>query len=331
MPQRLKIVFFGSDAIALPLLDWLAAEGASLGEIAAVFTQPNRPSGRGREIRPNAIKTWAAGRSLPVLQPDRIGPDDHRSLAAIEPDLGLVMAYGHILRDDFLAIPRLGMLNLHASLLPRYRGASPVQAAIASGDRQTGVTLMRIIRRLDAGPIADSEKVPILPLDTAAEVEARLAAACVPLLARALPQLGRGDLRFEPQDDGRASFCRKLAKEDGALDFSAPAAALAARINGLFPWPGCGTEVAGASLRIGLADVAPARAGAIPGEPGTVLGADADGLLVTSGAGVLRLRKFQRPGGRLLPAGEFLRGFPIPAGTRLASRPMSRLVESQPA
>jgi len=213
---------------------------------------------------------------------------------------------------------------LHTSLLPKYRGASPIQSAIASGERATGVTLMRIVRRLDAGPVADVEGVAIEALDTATDVEAKLGAACVPLLRRALPRLAAGALSFTPQDEAAATYCRKLAKEDGGLDLGAPARVLAARINGLFPWPGCAIEIAGQVVKLGLADVAATvEAGGTPGE---VLGHDADGLLVATGEGVLRLRRLQRPGGRLLPAAEFLRGFLVPAGSTLPSRAMPGLV-----
>jgi methionyl-tRNA formyltransferase len=321
----MRIAFLGSDAIALPLLEWLG-RGGGPAEVAAVFTQPDRPAGRGQKVAANAVKAWALARGLPVFQPERLGEAERGQLAATGADLALVLAYGHILREDFIGTPRLGTLNLHASLLPRYRGASPIQAAIASGDATTGVSLMRIVRRLDAGPVADAEPVPIGTLDTAREIEAKLALACGPLLARTLPRLARGELAFTEQDAALASYCRKLDKADGQLDLSAPASALAARINGLFPWPGCAVEVAGQSLRLGLADVAD---GGESGEPGLVLGADADGLLVATGAGRLRLRRLQRPGGRLLPAGEFLRGWPIPAGTRLASQAMTPLVEKR--
>ncbi len=320
------IVFFGSDTIALPLLKWLAGEGREFGRIQAVFTQPDRAAGRGQGVRPNGIKLWAEAHSLPVHQPERLGEPERRTLADLGPDLGLVMAYGHILRDEVISIPRLGMLNLHASLLPSYRGASPIQAAIASGDRETGVSLMRIVRRLDAGPVADRESVPIGARDTAADVEDRLSRACIPLLARALPVLARGALAFAEQDEKAASYCRKLVKEDGVLDFSAKAAALAARINGLFPWPGCSFPIAGAPIRVGLAEPAETAGGAVPG---TVLGTDAEGLLVATGEGAVRLLRLQRPGGRMLSAPEFLRGFPIPAGTVLPSAPMPPLVEKR--
>jgi methionyl-tRNA formyltransferase len=321
----MRIAFLGSDAMALPLLGWLGREGGP-DEVVGIFTQPDRPAGRGQQVRPNAVKAWALARGLPVFQPEKPGQEARRQFAGLGAEAGLVLAYGHILRDDFLAVPPRGVLNLHVSLLPRYRGASPVAAAIASGEAVTGVTLMRIVRQLDAGPVADAETVPIGPLDTAAEVEARLAEACVPLLARSLPKLGRGELSFTAQDPAAATYCRKLAKADGVLDFAAPAAVLAARINGLFPWPGCAAELAGEPLRIGLADTA---APSDPAPPGTVLGADADGLLVATGAGTLRLRRLQRPGGRLLAAGEFLRGRPIPPGTRFPSRPMPPLVEKR--
>jgi methionyl-tRNA formyltransferase len=238
-----------------------------------------------------------------------------------------VVAYGQILRDEFIAVPRLGTLNLHASLLPRYRGASPIQTAVASGDRQTGMTLMRIVRALDAGPVAGVERVVVSPLDTAAEVETKLAAAAVPLMARSLPLLEKGELTFVPQDDAAATYCRRLDKSDGVLDFTAPAAILAARINGLNPWPSVAIELGGLAVKLGLAE-AVEWSGA--GAPGTLIAPDAEGLLVATGAGILRLRRLQRPGGRMLDAPEFLRGFPLPADSVLASKPMPALVAGMP-
>jgi len=340
MTTPLRLVFLGSDAIARPLLDWLVSEvGRAQVEIVGVFTQPDRPVGRGQKITANEIKTWALARGLPVFQPEKITDEVRAQLAALAPDVSLVMAYGHILRDTFIATPRLGTLNLHTSLLPQFRGASPIQTAIASGQRQTGVTLMRIVRELDAGPLADVERVKIEPLDTALDIEAKLAAACVLLVARTLPRLAASALNFSAQDHSSATFCRRLEKGDGALDFVAPAAELAARINGLFPWPTCGTELNGQSVKLGLADVAPLSDAALTSSsapqsslvaPGTVLGVDAHGLLVATGAGVLRLRRLQRPGGRMLPAAEFLRGFPVASGTQIASMPMPALCGPSP-
>jgi methionyl-tRNA formyltransferase len=325
----LRIVFMGSDAIARPALDWLAGEGSKVGEVVGVFTQPDRPVGRGQQIRPNDIKVWAQAHDLPIFQPEKVGETERQQLADLEPDLTLVMAYGHILKQDVIDTPRLGTLNLHTSILPKYRGASPIQTATACGDKETGVTLMRMVRQLDAGPVADVERVAIAPRDTAAEVEAKLALACVPLLARCLPSIASGTQPFTVQAEAHVTFCRKLEKADGVLDFTQPAAVLAARINGLMPWPGCALEINGQVVKLGLADV-----GSLldyqPSEPGAVVGTDAEGLLIGTEQGVLRLLKLQRPGGKMLPAPEFLRGWPVAPGTRLPSRPMPPLVAKTP-
>ncbi len=326
MSEPLRLVFMGSDSIALPLLDWLAGEGSGIATLAAIVTGPDKAAGRGQAVRPNPVRAWAAGRGPAILQPDRLDDGVLAEIGAFRPDVSLVVAFGHILRDPFIALPRLGTLNLHASLLPRFRGASPIQSAIASGETETGMTLMRIIRALDAGPVADAEKVAISPLDTSLEVEARLAAAAVPLVRRLLPRLQRGELAFVAQSTESATYCRRLEKADGVLDFSAAAPVLAARVNGLFPWPGAVIDVAGSAVRLGLADAIEGDAG----RPGTVVGADASGLLVAAGRGTLRLRRMQRPGGRMLEAPEFLRGFPIPAGTVLASGAMPALVADAP-
>lgn len=327
MAEPLRLVFMGSDPVALPLLDWLVGEGSGLARIVGLFTGQDRPSGRGQAVRPNAVKEWCAGRPLAVYQPEKLDREAHAALAALRPDVALVVAYGRILADAFISVPRLGTLNLHASLLPKYRGASPIQAAVASGDRETGMTLMRIVRELDAGPVGDIERVPISPLDTASEVEARLARAAVPLAARALPLLASGSLSFAEQDRGRASFCRRLEKSDGVLDFSEPASVLSARINALHPWPSVAVDLGGTAVKLGLSD---AVEGGSQGAPGTVAGFDSDGLLVAAGSGILRIRRLQRPGGRMLPAPEFLRGFPVHAGTVIASHPMPSLVAAFP-
>jgi methionyl-tRNA formyltransferase len=333
MPVPLNLVFLGSDPIALPLLEWLAGEGSAVARVVAIFTQPDRPVGRGQKITANGIKTWALARGLPVYQPEKITADVLGQLSALSPDVSLVMAYGHILKQDFIDTPRLGTLNLHASLLPRYRGASPIQTAIANGEQETGVSLMRIVRQLDAGPVADVERVSIEPRDTALEIEQKLSVACVPLLARTLSHLSAGDLAFVEQDHAAATFCRRLVKEDGQLDFASSAAVLAARINGLFPWPACSFEFAGQPIKIGLADVSAASGDCHPSNTqpaGTVLGADAEGLLVTTGAGVLRCLRLQKPGGKMLPAAEFLRGAPIQEGLVLPSSTLSPLVGATP-
>jgi len=327
----LRLVFLGSDPIALPLLNWLhdSDEDRAVAQLVGVFTQPDRPVGRGQKITANAIKQWALARGLPVYQLEKLDGAALEVLSALRADLSLVMAYGHILRDEFIAAPKLGTLNLHASILPAYRGASPIQTAVANGEKETGLSLMRIVRELDAGPVADVERVPVAPLDTALDVEAKLAAACVLLLARNLPKLAKGELAFCEQEHAKATFCRRLEKSDGVLDFTRPATELAARINGLFPWPACAFQVGEKWIKCGLADVVTnveSGVGTQATESGKVLGADAEGLLISTGEGILRVRRLQRPGGQMLPAADFLRGNPLSAGAHLVSMPMPVLV-----
>jgi methionyl-tRNA formyltransferase len=315
----------GSDPIAIPLLDWLSGAGAYFGEVIAVFTQPDRRAGRGQKITPNAIKLWAQAHDLPVYQPDRLTSEIREELASLHADVSLVMAYGQILKQDFIDTPRLGTLNLHASLLPNYRGASPIQTAIASGEVETGISLMRIVRELDAGPVADIEKVIISKTDTALDIESNLSGACIPLLARNLPQLSLGQLVFIDQNASKASYCRRLTKNDGVLDFSESASKLAARINGLFPWPTCTAPMQDQIVKFGLADIVQGAAA-----PGLLVGTDEVGLLIGTGCNLLRIRRLQRPGGRMLSATDFIRGLPLEIGTQLPSVPMPNLVSDIP-
>ncbi|HLP07375.1 MAG TPA: methionyl-tRNA formyltransferase [Opitutaceae bacterium] len=323
----LRLVFLGSDAIARPLLDLLAGDARALVEIVAVFTQPDRPHGRGQKLQAGPIKEWALARGVPVFQPERLGPEDVARLHELRADLALVMAYGQLLKDDFLAAPRLGVFNLHTSLLPKYRGASPATAAIAGGDAETGVTFMRVVRKLDAGAIVDAARVPIGPHDTTGTLEAALGRAAAPLTLRCLEALRAGALASREQDETQVSYCRRLAKMDGVLDFSRPAAELARRVNALMPWPGCTLEIAGTPVKLGLAEAASRPPGVAPG---TVLAPEPDALAIAAGDGVLRLLQLQRPGGRMLPAADFLRGFAAPVGAVLASQPMPELVGPVP-
>ncbi len=319
----------GSDPIALPALEWLCANAADRVTVVGVFTQPDRPTGRGQKLTPNGIKLWAQERGLPVHQPEKLTTDAKAGLASLAPDAVLVMAYGHILRQDWLDLPPLGIWNLHASVLPALRGASPIQGAIVSGARVSGVSLMRMVLRLDAGPVLDIERTPIADDDTALDLEEKLARACVPLLERTLDAMLRPAPSVREQDDSAATFTRRLRKDDGRLDFSAPAATVARRINGLFPWPGTFFIFEGETIKVGLASAMPAEHGA-PAQPGTVLGERDAALAVATGEGVVGLRRLQRPGGRMLPAQEFLRGRAIVPGTVLASASMPPLVAPVP-
>ena len=327
MAHPLRLVFLGSDPIALPLLDYLGSGAEGFCEVVAVFTQPDRAVGRGQKVQFNAIKGWACARSLPVFQPEKLDDGVLCQLRDLKADVSMVFAYGHILKDPFIAAPRLGTLNLHTSLLPAYRGASPIQTAIACGETLTGVSLMRIVRALDAGPVADVERIAIGEDATGSDIEGQLARACVPLVARSLPRLQSGSLAFVEQDHGAATYCRRLAKEDGVIDFRKPANEIARRINGLNPWPGVSVGLGGTSLKFGRAVSLESDQAH---EPGVVLEADTSALRIGTGKGILRVLEIQRPGGRMLPAVEFLRGFPVPAGTCLPSAEMPCLRSATP-
>jgi methionyl-tRNA formyltransferase len=328
MSAPLRLVFLGSDALALPVLDSIADGPATPATVVGVYTQPDRPHGRGQRVEPGAIKQWAERRGIPIFQPERLGADDATGVRdRLRADVALVMAYGLLLKDDMLNAPRLGTFNVHTSILPRFRGASPVATAVASGVSETGVSFMRLVRKLDAGPVADCERVPVGPRDTAADVTGKLGAAAVPLVIRTVRSLEAGALAFREQEESAATYCRRLSKADGVLDFSQPARVIAARINGLFPWPGCSVVIGDATVKFGLAD---SEDEDDSGAPGMVLGLDNDAVRVATGAGVLRLLRIQRPGGRMLPATEFLRGFAIPGGTVLPSAPMPPLESGQP-
>lgn len=328
MSAPLRLVFLGSDALAVPTLDAIADGPASPATVVAVYTQPDRPHGRGQRTEPGPIKKWAERRGIPVFQPERLGTEDATGVCQrLRADVSLVMAYGLLLKEEMLVAPRLGTFNVHTSILPRFRGASPVATAVASGVGETGVSFMRLVRKLDAGPVADCERVPVGARDTAADVTAKLSAAAVPLVVRSLRALAAGALEQREQEEAAATYCRRLSKADGVLDFAHPARELAARINGLFPWPGCSVEIGGVAIKLGLAE---AEDGGETSAPGTILGADAESIRVATGSGVLRLLRLQRPGGRMLPAAEFVRGFGIAAGTALQSAPMPLLESDKP-
>jgi len=321
----MRLVFFGSDAIALPALEYLLwAEGV---ELAGVVSQPDRPAGRGRHLHKNAVSAWAVAKGVPLLQPEKPGSEEAEWLRYQRVDLALVMAYGHILRQSLLESVPHWMWNLHASLLPAFRGASPVESAIVSGAKETGVSLMRMVKKMDAGPVVGVEKVAILGSDTGPTLRARLAHACVPLLQRHLAGLGTAAVRPVEQNGALATYTRKLTKQDGQVDFTAPAAEVERRVRALAAWPGVAFEHGGQAIKIGAAAVV---AEADSAAAGTVLRAGTTGLDVATGAGVLRLLTLQRPGGRMMEVGEFLRGYPLAAGEILPSRPMAPLISPQP-
>ena len=323
-----KIAFMGSDPIALPVLNFLFEEAKSQVVLAGIFTQPDRRRGRGRQLQPNPVKQWTVQRKLPVLQPEKPREETVAWIQTQGVDLLLVMAYGHILGPAILEAPRLGAVNLHASLLPAFRGASPIAGALAAGVTMTGVTLMRMTPAMDAGPTADVERCLIPPDADAATLSTALAQASVPLMRRNLTGLITNSLQFQNQDASRATYTRKLVKADGLVDFAAPAVELERRIRALHPWPGSYFTLHETVIKIGQAladeDIHTTAT------HGTVLRHASDALVVAVGGGVLKLEYLQRPGGRMLPCASFLRGFTIPVGATLQGGPMKPLSAKAP-
>lgn len=320
-----RLVLLGSDEIALPA--FAAARALPEVEVVAVYSQPDRPSGRGQEVRPNPVAAWARAEGLALLQPEKLTAEDAAHLRGLEVDLGVVMAYGQILKDDFLQAPRLGLVNFHGSLLPDLRGATPVEGALALGLDVTGVSLQQVVRQLDAGPLHASAELPILPGERRAALRARLGELAGGLATRSLPAILEGRSRPVPQDESRVRYTRRLTRQDAALDFTAGAPLLAGRIAAMEGWPGSTFAAAGVVIKVGAARAVPA---AVAGAPGTVLAADRAGVLVACGQGACLFTQLQRPGGKMLPAAEFLAGFALAPGIVLASVPMPPLVGPTP-
>ncbi|MGJ3243729.1 MAG: methionyl-tRNA formyltransferase [Opitutales bacterium] len=326
--QRARAAYWGSDPIGLPLLDFLADWAADRIELVGVFTQPDRARGRGRKVVPGPVKAWAEARGIPVLQPEKPGPVEAAWMEERQIDLGLVLAYGHILRPSHLGAPRLGMINLHGSLLPKYRGASPIESAIAAGDSETGMSLMQMVPAMDAGPVADRERVPIGDRTTGGELREAMAAAAVRLVRRNLSPLLQGELAFEEQSETGVSYVRRLNRADGVLDFQAPATVLDRRIRALHPWPGTTVTVGDLTLKVGSAE---AMAETLPGPPGRLqVEPDGGSLRAACGRGSLCFTALQRPGGNMLPIRDFLRGCPGLDGQVAESQPMPQLVSDRP-
>jgi methionyl-tRNA formyltransferase len=281
--------------------------------ILAVYTQPPRPAGRGHLPQPSAVHSLAARSGLTVRCPATLRDEaEQAAFAALGADAAVVAAYGLILPPPVLAAPRLGCLNVHASLLPRWRGAAPIQRALLAGDEETGITIMQMDEGLDTGPILLQEKVPIARDATSAGLSGEFAILGGRLMLAALRGLAEGRLVATPQPPEGVTYAPKLRREEGRLDWRLPSTELERRVRAFDPWPGCFFEFGGERIRVHAAIELPGPAGGIPG---TVLD---DRLTVSCGEGVLRLLRLQRPGRAALDAPAFLRGFPIPPGTRLA-------------
>jgi methionyl-tRNA formyltransferase len=303
--STVDVVFMGSEDFSLPILHALAADSPdALSRVVGVVTQPDRPAGRGRKLASNPVKAFACTRGIPVLQPERLR--EEASVAAVlglQPDLVVVASYGQIIPRALLDAPRHGSLNLHPSLLPRYRGASPITGPILAGDRETGTTLMLMRPRMDAGPIIAQEVAPIGADETAGELEARLALLSADLLMSRLEPWLRGEIQPAEQDEQRATYTTRLEKVEGAIDWDQPADTIARRVRAFNPWPTAYTFWDGRMLRI-------LRAHALPGEapPGSVNVGESGPMTVGTGGGLLSVDELQLAGGRPVAPDEFLRG-----------------------
>lgn len=302
----LRIAFFGTPSFAVPTLDALLA---SEHEVVGVVTQPDRPRGRGHQVTEAPVKERARIAGVPVLQPTRLkDPAFLEAFRAWGADIGVVAAYGRLLPQVLLDIPPRGLINVHASLLPAWRGASPIQRAVLNGDTISGVTIMRVVLALDAGAMLARVEVPIAPDDTAGSLEARLAVAGASLARDVLDRLGHGqDVPEVPQDDSQATLAPKIEKQDGAIDWTRSARALDCHVRGMQPWPGAFTFVDGQRLVVREARVAPHPAGDIP--PGGLIAADGEALILACGQGSsLRIVRVQPEGKRVMTAREWLAG-----------------------
>jgi methionyl-tRNA formyltransferase len=310
MPGLDRILFFGTPDFAVPTLAALVAAERSP---VRVVTQPARPAGRGRRTQEPPVASWARERGLEVTQPERVrSPAFLEAAAALAPDLAVVVAFGQIFPRALLDLPRHGCVNLHASLLPRWRGASPIQAAIAAGDARTGVTTMIMEEGLDSGPILLQEETEIGAAETAGELSRRLAEMGGGLMVRTLERLERGDLEPRPQPAAGVIYAPRLSRDSGRIDWRLEARQIADRLRAYTPWPGLTAELRGEPVKVVAAEIADGNGAA---EPGTVLGLRGGRLAVACGGGTaLGLSELQRPGKRALRAADFVNGERLRAG-----------------
>ena len=307
----MRLIFAGTPHFAAAALQALLGAGH---QVVAVLTQPDRPAGRGMQLQPSPVKQLAQQHGLPVLQPLTLKQAEIQAeLAALGAEVMVVAAYGLILPQAVLDLPRHGCLNIHASLLPRWRGAAPIQRAILAGDAETGVTIMQMDAGLDTGAMLLKTHCPIETTDTAQTLHDKLAAQGAAAIVEALARLG--ELTPEQQDDALATYAAKLSKAEARLDWTQEAAQLGRAVRAYQPVPGAYTEWNGAPLKLWQASVETGRSGA----PGEVLAADKSGVLVACGSGALRLEMLQRPGGKAQPAAQFLQGSPLRPGDRLGA------------
>jgi methionyl-tRNA formyltransferase len=311
--RQLRIIYFGTPAFAVPSLRTLID---SPHEVVALVSQPDRPRGRGHQLAPAETKVLAESRGVPVLQPERIRDEAFLAeVASLRPDLGVVAAYGRLLPDSLLSIPALGMINVHASLLPRWRGAAPVHRAVIAGDRETGVTIMRVVKELDAGPMLATSSRPIGPDETSPEVERDLATMGAALLLDVVDRLAAGEATETAQPHELATYAPKVTKAEGSIDWSLPGQQIHNLVRGLQPWPLVSARLGGGRVLLHRTAL---TGEVVPVSAGTIIRAEGDSLEFASGDGqVVRILTVQPEGRRVMSAREFLAGRPIAPGARL--------------
>ncbi len=309
--MSLRVVFMGTPDFSVPVLAGIIGHGC---DVVAVYTREPKPAGRGMDLRKSPVHVAAERFGIPVLTPKTLRTEEAvETFAAHDADVAVVVAYGMILPKPILDLPALGCLNLHASLLPRWRGAAPIQRAIMAGDAESGVAVMRMEEGLDTGPVAMVERIAVTPDMTAGELHDRMAGLGADLMARALAALSRGGLGFTPQPDEGVTYAKKITNDDSRIDWSAPAQSVHDLVRGLSPFPGAFTAI---DLGKGPERLKVLRTQRVAGDgpPGTTLD---DVLTVACGEGAVRLLEVQRAGSKPMRVEDFLRGTKAPAGTRL--------------
>ncbi len=314
----MKIIYAGTPEFAAVALQALHAAGH---EIVLVLTQPDRPAGRGMQLHASPVKQFALAHNIPVAQPvslrldgkhPQVAQEAHELLRSVQADVMVVAAYGLILPRSVLDIPKYGCINIHASLLPRWRGAAPIHRAIEAGDAETGVTIMQMEEGLDTGPMLAMQSLPIAEDDTTGSLHDKLAALGANMIVAALAQLENGNLPATPQPEAGVTYAAKIAKEEAQLDFNLPASTVARRIAAFNPFPGAAAVFNEVTVKLWRAQAVP---GSTNASPGRVLQANAEGVTIACGEGAIRVTELQKPGGKRLGARDFLQGFPMEDGS----------------
>ena len=329
MVRLLRVVYLGTPQFAVPTLEALLA---SRHTVCGVITQPDRPRGRGQQVSIAPVKALALAHALPVFQPERLRePLVEETLRAWAPDLGVVAAYGKIIPESLLQVPPLGMINVHASLLPRLRGAAPIHRAVIEGHAETGVTIMRVVKALDAGAMFARATRSIGPDETSDVIDRDLATLGAALLVSVVDQIAAGTAREEPQDDALATYAPRLSKDEGLIDWSQSAAAIHNRIRGLHPWPHAYTHLGPHRLILLRTSCPGESAEPAAAEPGTILAVTPQGFAVATGDGRLIVERVQPEGRRAMSARDFLAGHRVVPGARFTSGPVATESDTGPS